>query len=246
MFLLRQAARVLRIMVCYPSASMLRLLSLIAKLPLLTYVYERHAEVGEQRSGFADGYSCGRLYFAGIGLVTWRVPKGPALSAYHFYLARPVRAYLESLPTLPYRLLMKRGRVLEVGCGAGRMLGAFIDRHGGRGVGIDLYKPALEVGTVSVLGDEMEFRCLAVTRGDEITKAFSEQFAVVLFSSSLVHIPRDHGCRRKLLAALMQQSLCIVGHERNSPELREDLDAMGIPLSVTRDVINFAWQAPDA
>ena len=239
MYLLYQTARMLRVMARYPSAGVLRLLSLIAKLPLLTYTYERHPETGYSRSGFADGYSVGRLYFAGRQLVAWRVPCGSALSAYHYYLSRSVRNFLKNLPTLPYRLLIARGRVLEVGCGTGRMLSGFIDRYGGRGVGIDLFEPALEVGAASLLRNEIEFCRLAITSGDEIAKAFPEQFSVVLFSSSLVFMSHDRAARRKLLTTLMHQSLCIVGVERNSPDLREDLVALGIPLHVTDNMIKF-------
>lgn len=230
---------------CFPAAATLWVLHLLGKLPLFSYAYERHASTGVKRPGFADGYSVGRLSFAGNELFAKRIESGPELSAYHFYLARPVRNYLRCLPVLPYRSLTKRGRVLEIGCGAGRMLGAFLDCYGGNGVGIDFYEPAIEVGKVSVIRSEIEFQKVAIASGDEVQRTFPEIFSIVMFSSALTHITRDNGCRLNLLRRLMQQSLCIVGHERNTPDLLDDLHVVGIQIAKQNDYITFEWLAPN-
>jgi hypothetical protein len=107
-----------------------------------------------------------------------------------------------------------------------------------------LFDPALEVRASSLLSNGIEFRHLAITCSDEIAKVFPEQFSVVLFSSCLVFMSQDRAARRKLITSLMQQSLCILGVERSSPELREDLVAQGISLRLTDNMIIFVWRAP--
>jgi len=226
---------------------MLVVMSGVGKLPLFRYTYQREpVKYVGPRPGYVDGHSLGRLFLCGLVIFRWRLSEGPSLSAYHFFLHRPgLKQYVERLPNLPYKNLARIGRFLEVGCGAGRLLGAITTKYSAKGVGIDQYEPALQVGRLSDISKKLEFYHLKIERGDEVSRAFDEIFSIVFFASALTHITRQNDCRPRLLRELMRQSRYIIAHEKYSSELYEDLKTVGIEPDIEDGVLTFVWKRAD-
>lgn len=243
-YAVRRARRMLRVLSSFPAARKVWLLKLAGLLPFCRFTYTRFSSPDPNRPGHADGYSQCKLTVLGKKVWQLDLQEGADLSAYHFYLARSLRPFWESLPDLDWPTLTQKGPILEIGCGPGKVLSAMVDRFGGKGIGIDAHQDSLRVARSIALQSELEFHHEFIRTGSEIDIFLNKNPSVVMFSSSFVHIPDRDNCRSTLMHALKARASAVVGVERPAEDMLTFLKDHGFQVTMTEDAMVFIWSRP--
>ncbi len=152
---LRSAARFLRVMLRYRRAGASFLLRGLEIVPgfrrKVAYLQDRYQvkqqmKQSQQSIGHALGDRTIVCTLAGRQVCSLRLPEGVEATADQFFLNRPIgdARHVIALAS-PFVRIRPGELVFDPGCGAGRHLYHFVDALGCRAIGVDIYKPAIDV-----------------------------------------------------------------------------------------------------
>lgn len=156
---LRTAARFMCVMLRYRRAGASFLLRGLAIVPgfsrKVAYLQDRYQvkqemKHNQQSIGHALGDRTVVCTWVGHQVCSLPVPEGVEATADQFFLNRPIgdARHVIALAS-PFFRIRAGDLVFDPSCGAGRHLYHFVDALGCRAIGVDIYKPAIEVAEVA-------------------------------------------------------------------------------------------------
>lgn len=130
-----------------------------------------------------------KLCFFGIGLIARTLREGLISTAFQFYLNRPLHYLVKFLNTYPeITTALRFGIVFDPGCGCGKHLLYLRDRFNCEIIGVDIYKPAIDVANIVDFKNEGCFLLGSVFDPDIFWKELPDQIDVLLIDSWLKHV----------------------------------------------------------
>lgn len=145
------------------------------------------------------------LLFRDVKLIEFKIPEGVELTAEHFFLNRPVKDVKILLNLTNRFICIKQSNLIfDPGCGTGRHLFYLVDRFGCKGLGVDVYPPAIKVAQkANRYGRVSFYNCSSLKKGliDEIIPNGCEY---IFINSWLNHVYNYDGYNvftQKLLAS---------------------------------------------
>ena len=162
---LRSAARFLRVMLRYRRAAASFLLRGLEIVPgfrrKVAYLQDRYqvklqVKQSQQSIGHALGDRTIVCTWARRQVCSLRLPEGVEATADQFFLNRPIGDARRVIALASPFVRIRPGElVFDPGCGAGRHLYHFVDALGCRAIGVDVYKPAIEVAETANWGQRV-------------------------------------------------------------------------------------------
>ena len=127
--------------------------------------------------------------FCRVKLFEIKVEGDQANSLLHFYLLRKPNVFNNPFyKDLKSALDSNKGDrlILEPGCNSGKMLYHFKDRFGGRIIGADIDRPAIDVA-LKILKKPDEFYCVDIINSDFLSHFSENEVSLCILSSHLKH-----------------------------------------------------------
>lgn len=246
---INQFKRTIKLLFGIPEVRSAYVIKLLGYIPGFKFKYERVSRIQERSSfkGIALGMRRTELWFRNNMLLKVTLESAQAVSAFHFYLNRPTRNFFKAI-----RFLENKGylfnnhaqmKIFEPGCGTGKYLSAYIDKYGGKGIGIDVYKPAIEIAEHSAINNRVKFSCMDVTHVSEVSRLIGDRVDIVFTSSFLVHINNSRNKRRQLLELFKDKSGVVFGLEKKDDGLINDLISSGYKVYTVDNTIVFVSES---
>ena len=200
---LRSAARFLRVMLCYRRAGASFLLRGLEVVPgfrrKVAYLQDRYQvkqqmKQSQQSIGHALGDRAIVCTWAGRQVCSLRLPEGAEATADQFFLNRPIgdAKHVIALAS-PFVRIRPGELVFDPGCGAGRHLCHFVDALGCRAIGVDIYKPAIEVAQTANLGGHVRFLAQSSIEPGFLDSVLPQGCDFVFINSWLNHVKEYPG-----------------------------------------------------
>jgi SAM-dependent methyltransferase len=195
---LRSAARFLHVMLRYRRAGASFLLRGLEIVPgfrrKVAYLQDRY-QVKQQmkRSQQSIGHALGDrtivCTWVGRQVCSLRLPEGAEATADQFFLNRPLgdAKHVITLAT-PFVQIRPGDLVFDPGCGAGRHLYYFVDTLGCRAIGVDIYKPAIEVAEAANWDRRIRFLAQSSIEPGFLDAVLPEGCDFVFINSWLNHV----------------------------------------------------------
>lgn len=141
----------------------------------------------------------------GCQLLKLRLEEGGEATADQFFLNRPVDDAMHMV-TLARRFVEIRpgDLVFDPGCGAGRHLFHFVDGYGCEGVGIDIYRPAIEVAEAANWDRRVRFYAQSSLDPGLFDKILPHGCDFVFINSWLNHV-KDYPGYREFTARIIEK-----------------------------------------
>ena len=144
-----------------------------------------------------------KLTLFGYNLWNLEVEKGVELTAEHFFLSRPVNDVKLLLDLCKdYICIMKDDLIFDPGCGTGRHLFYLCDRFQCRGIGVDIYEPAIKVANKANYDNHISFHNRSMVESSAVSQLMPDNCDFVFINSWLNHVfhyPRYNAMVRELL-----------------------------------------------
>ena len=202
-YVLKQVTRFILVAVRYPWAGLSFVLRFLEVIP----GYRRSVQYKKDRSqtkqklkenGFSIGHASGDRTIAcslfGRELLSFSLSEGAEATADQFYLNRSIddAEHLVSLAS-PFVRIRPGELVFDPGCGAGRHLCHFVDALGCRAIGVDIYKPAIEVAQTANLGGHVRFLAQSSIEPGFLDSVLPQGCDFVFINSWLNHVKEYPG-----------------------------------------------------
>jgi Methyltransferase domain len=165
------------IILAYPKAGTAFLLKWVGRLPLFKYrvrrdnesLYERKVYLRDNKRNMGHAFKEKKvgLLFGNVKLIEFIITEGAELTAEHFFLNRPIKD-VQTLFNLAsrYIFIKQSSLIFDPGCGTGRHLFYLVDRYGCKGVGVDVYPPAIKIAQKANLDGRISFyNCSSLKKG---------------------------------------------------------------------------------
>jgi SAM-dependent methyltransferase len=138
-------------------------------------------------------------------IITLTLPEGAVASADQFFLNRPVDDGRHMI-TLARRFVEIRpgDLVFDPGCGAGRHLFDFVDGYGCRAVGVDIYKPAIEVAETANWDHQVRFFAQSSLEPGFLDTVLPNGCDFVFINSWLNHV-KDYPGYREFVVRIVEK-----------------------------------------
>lgn len=182
----------------FPRAACAKVLRSLKWLPgfTTTTLYKRDRLEAKTRMKNADqpvGHALGDRFVT----VEWHKHKicsyllseGADATADQFFLNRPIADLDFVLKLAEPHLKLERGDIVfDPGCGAGRHLLYLSDKLGVRGIGVDIYEPAIRVATIANLFKRCDFHCGSSLEAGLLDSLLPNGCKVIFINSWLNHV----------------------------------------------------------
>lgn len=134
------------------------------------------------------------LSFSKWKLFKCALEEGGDLTAEHFYLNRSVKD-VEYLLKMTSKHVNIKGSslIFDPGCGTGRHLFYLVDKYDCRGIGVDVYPPAVAIAKKANLGKRIRFYNCSSLESGVLDKIIPEGCDFVLMNSWLSHVYKYDG-----------------------------------------------------
>ncbi len=153
---LKSIPRFLKVMLNYPKAGLSFFLRYLAHIPGIErkilldhdgrYKQKQEMRKNNKSVGHALNDRVISLSLFGKQIVAFNLKEGEEASADQFFLNRPVNDVQELLNLCRnYIDIQKNETIFDPGCGTGRHLYYLVDKYGCKGIGVDVFAPAIEV-----------------------------------------------------------------------------------------------------
>jgi SAM-dependent methyltransferase len=192
-------------MVRYPRAGAsfaLRLLEIVPGMRrAVVYRRDRYQAKQQLRSenesvGHALGDRRVTLSFLGRQFLSFEVKEGVDATADQFFLNRPVDDARHLIRLVrPFVEIRPGDFVFDPGCGAGRHLFHFVDRYGCKAVGVDIYRPAIDVAGTANWDESVRFHCGSSIEPGFLDSILPDGCDFVFINSWLNHVNGYAGYR---------------------------------------------------
>ena len=191
--------RYIFVMISFPIAASAFFLRLIALLPGFNYKvlrnYSQIIKIKEELRN--EGKSVGHavqsktvgLFFNKWQLLNLTLKKGESLTAEHFFLNRPlddVKLLLQFCKD--YVTIAEGDLIFDPGCGTGKHLFYLTDRYNCQGIGVDVYRPAINVAKRANFDNHVTFFNKSMIDFDSSKQVLPSSCDYIFINSWLNHV----------------------------------------------------------
>jgi SAM-dependent methyltransferase len=188
----------------YPHAALAYFGRIVGHIPGFRYVVNRDInaarsfkEVGRVKKyniGQITHYKNIQLYLHKKLLFQTNIEEGESLTSEHFFLNRSISDVRSLLKySKPFLNLTNESLILDPGCGTGRHLHYLVDTIGCKGVGIDMYQPAVNVANKANFEKNISFYCNSSIDKVNIDQYITDNLDLVFINSWLGYVKNDDG-----------------------------------------------------
>lgn len=169
-----------------------------------------------------------------------RLPEGVQATADQFFLNRPIDD-AKHMISLAHRCteIRPEALVFDPGCGAGRHLFHFVDAYGCRGIGVDIYKPAIDVAESANWDRRVRFYAQSSIEPGFLDTALPEGCDYVFINSWLNHV-KDYPGYREFIRRIVEKCSFLLVITSAKDTLNHLFDGPDILIHEIRDGTQFA------
>ncbi len=246
---LLNAVRFLRVMLRYRRAGASFLLRGLEIVPgfrrKVVYLQDRYQvkqqmKLRQQSIGHALGDRTIVCTWAGHQVCSLRLPEGVEATADQFFLNRPIRDAMHVIKLASQFVQIRPGElVFDPGCGAGRHLYYFVDSLGCRAIGIDIYKPAIEVAQTANWDRRVRFLSQSSIEPGILESVLPQGCDYVFINSWLNHI-KDYPGYEEFARRVVMKCRYLLVITSTKDQLDRLLDLAEILAHEVRDGTQFA------
>lgn len=151
---------------------------------------------GKQSIGHALGDRTVVCTLLGLRIFSLRLAEGAQATADQFFLNRPVDDGRHMIDLARQIVEIRPGNlVFDPGCGAGRHLFHLVDSYGCKAVGIDIYRPAIEVAETANWNHQVRFFAQSSLEPGFLDRVLPNGCDFVFINSWLNHVKDYPGYR---------------------------------------------------
>lgn len=153
--------------------------------------YKKLGGLKKYNIGQATHKKVARLFFLNVMLFKVDVNEGEELTAEHFFLSRSVLDLKMLLKFCCPLALNKSSVVFDPACGTGKHLQYVVDTFQCKGIGFDVYQPAINVANVANIGNSVNFFCESSLDLDILNENLPKNVDLVFINSWLGYVLND-------------------------------------------------------
>jgi len=203
------------------------------------YTAKQQLKQARQSIGHARERSiAGKLF--GLDLFRLPLPEGEIATADQFFLNRPIDDAKHMIALARQCTEIRPGAlVFDPGCGAGRHLFHFVDAHGCRGIGVDIYKPAIDVAESANWDRRVRFYAQSSIEPGFLDAILPEGCDFVFINSWLNHV-KDYPGYREFIRRIVEKCSFLLVITSAKDTLDHLFDGPDILVHEIRDGTQFA------
>ncbi len=153
------------------------------------YQVKQQMKQSQQSIGHALGDRTIVYTLAGRQVCSLRLPEGVEATADQFFLNRPIGDAKHVIALArPFVRIRPGELVFDPGCGAGRHLYHFVDALGCRAIGVDIYKPAIDVAETANWDRRVRFHAHSSIEPGVLDSILPQGCDFVFINSWLNHV----------------------------------------------------------
>jgi SAM-dependent methyltransferase len=245
----RTALRFVRVMLYYRWAAVsfaLRLFEILpgfkrsVEYPQDRYEIKQQLKKSQQSIGHALGDRTIVCTWFGRQIVRLRLVEGVQATADQFLLNRPVEDARHMIALARQHVAIRAGDlVFDPGCGAGRHLFHFVDVHRCRGIGVDIYQPAIDVAETANWDRSVHFHAQSSLAPGLLDSVLPDGCDFVFINSWLNHV-KDYPGYREFAEKVVGKCRFMLVITSTKDSLDNLFDAPDILIHEVRDGTQFA------
>lgn len=168
------------------------------------------------------------LSLMGMTVLKFRISDEYQLNLHNFFFKRKARQEtgfaLEKFRENGFSITFSpRIKVFEPGCNAGKFLYYFIDYYGAEGVGVDIFKSAIDIAKKANIFNDAEFYVSDLVKSDFLSRFSENHFDLTVVSSHFIHVSHFGEFFEKYVSRIVMISKEIIVMERYDPLLENIL-----------------------
>lgn len=241
--------RFFRVVLRYRRAAISYCLRLLEILPgvrrSVVYLHDRY-EVKQQlkSSNQSIGHALGDrtviCSLIGRRIFRLRLEEGVQATADQFFLNRPIDDAKHIIALARRRVEIRAGDlVFDPGCGAGRHLFHFVDTYGCRAIGVDIYRPAIDVAETANWDRRVRFYAQSSLDPGFLDTALPDGCDFVFINSWLNHV-KDYPGYREFAARIVEKCRYLLVITSAKDQLDHLFVALDVLEQEVRDGTRFA------
>ncbi len=148
--------------------------------------FKKKARINNQHHGHITESKEINFYIFKIKVFNFEIFEGENLTTEHYYLNRSIKDIKKILFEAKSHLnIDSDSLIFDPGCGAGRHLIYLVDKYNCNGIGVDVYKPAIQVAKKLNLSKKCNFICSSSLDGNILNLLIKKKPDLILINSWL-------------------------------------------------------------
>lgn len=246
---IRQLVRFALVVVRYPKAGLSYALKYLELFPgfkrTIQYRQDRY-QLKQQlkQNKLSIGHALGdRIVVCtlfGREILSYSLQEGAQATADQFFLNRPLDDARHMIALASRFIEIRPGDfIFDPGCGAGRHLFHFVDKYGCEAVGVDIYRPAIEVAQVANWDRRVQFYAESSLAPGLVEKMLPEGCDFVFINSWLNHV-KDYPGYKEFSSLIRKKCRYLLVITSAKDQLDELFESPEVLVHDTRDGTQYA------
>jgi hypothetical protein len=179
--------------------------------------FKHEGKLNNSNIGHATHNKTISLDIFSFNLFKFKIDEGENLTVEHFYLNRSIKD-LQFLTKLskPFMKVNKSWVVFDPACGTGKHLYYLIDKYNCKGIGVDIYQPAINVAKNANIGKSINFHCGSSLDETFISKILPLDIDLLFINSWLGYVKNEENFEKFIQKMLnMTRYIMIISSEND-------------------------------